>query len=166
VDSASALQYVAGYTVGIDLSARDYLLHEGNMAGFDTFGGKAFDDSCPLGPRIVPARFISDPQQLALRLKVNGETKQSANTAEMVWTVAEQIAEMSAVMTLEPGDVILTGTPSGAGLLDGKFLKPGDRIVAEIEKIGRLEVEIIPSPWAGSAIPCPLRKGKTHADTL
>jgi 2-keto-4-pentenoate hydratase/2-oxohepta-3-ene-1,7-dioic acid hydratase in catechol pathway len=157
VDAAFALQHVAGYTVGLDLSARDYLLHPGNMAGFDTFGGKAFDDSCPLGPSIIPARFVPDPQNLSIRLDVNGQVKQDSNTSEMVWTIAEQIAEMSAVMTLEPGDVILTGTPSGSGLPTGTFLKPGDRVVAEIGTVGRLAFEVVPSFWAGVQIPCALR---------
>jgi 2-keto-4-pentenoate hydratase/2-oxohepta-3-ene-1,7-dioic acid hydratase in catechol pathway len=157
VSVAAAMDCVAGYTVGIDLSARDYLLHKGNMAGFDTFGGKGFDDSCPLGPGIVPARFVPDPQCLSLRLDVNGEVKQSSNTSEMIWSVAEQIAEMSAILTLEPGDVILTGTPAGSGLSSGRFLKPHDRVRAEIESVGCLEFEIVPSPWAGQALERSLR---------
>lgn len=156
VTAADALAHVAGYTVGLDLSARDYLLHPGNMTGFDTFGGKAFDDSCPLGPAIVPARFIADPQALPLKLSVNGVVMQDANTSDMVWTIAEQIAEISAIMTLLPGDVILTGTPSGAGLPQGLFLKPGDQVVAEIGEVGRLAFEVMPSVWKGGDLPCPL----------
>jgi 2-keto-4-pentenoate hydratase/2-oxohepta-3-ene-1,7-dioic acid hydratase in catechol pathway len=155
VDASQALCHIAGYTVGLDLSARDYLLHPGNMAGFDTFGGKGSDDSCPLGPAIVPSRFVDDPQQLSLKLWVNGTLQQDGSTAEMVWSVAEQIAEMSALMTLQPGDVILTGTPSGSGLSRGLFLQPGDRITAEIGQVGRLAVEIGPCPWAGKTLPCP-----------
>lgn len=157
VAPALALQHVAGYMVGIDLSARDYLLHKGNMAGFDTFGGKGFDDSCPLGPALVPARFVPDPQRLALSLRLNGDLKQQGNTAEMVWTVAEQIAEMSAIMTLEPGDVLLTGTPHGSGLAEGRFLRPGDRIQATIGELGCLDIDIVPSPYGGQMLPCPLR---------
>lgn len=157
VPAAEAMDCVAGYTVGVDLSARDYLLHAGNMSGFDTFGGKGFDDSCPLGPAIVPRRFVPDPQRLGLRLEVNGQVRQRANTAEMIWSVAEQIAEMSAILTLEPGDVILTGTPAGSGLSSGTFLRPHDRVRAEIEDVGRLEFEIVPSPWAGMALERSLR---------
>ncbi len=156
VDAAQALQHVAGYTVGLDLSARDYLLHPGNMAGFDTFGGKGFDDSCPLGPAIVPARFVEDPQKLSLKLWVNGTLQQDGSTADMVWTVAEQIAEMSALMTLQPGDVILTGSPSGSGLSKGIFLQPGDQVTAEIGEVGRLGIEIVAGPWAGQTLPCRL----------
>lgn len=155
---AAALDFVAGYTIGLDLSARDYLLHPGNITGFDSFGGKAFDGSCPLGPRIVPARFIADPQALALRLSVNGELKQDSNTVQMIWPIAEQIAEISAILTLEPGDVILTGTPSGAGLKSGTFLKPGDRIEAEIQHLGSLHLEIAPpvaEPLATPMTPLP-----------
>ncbi len=74
----------------------------------------------------------------------------------MVWTVAEQIAEMSALMTLQPGDVILTGTPSGSGLSQGIFLQPGDQVIAEISQVGQLAIEIVASPWAGKTLPCPL----------
>jgi 2-keto-4-pentenoate hydratase/2-oxohepta-3-ene-1,7-dioic acid hydratase in catechol pathway len=157
VSVADALDHVAAYTVGLDLSARDYLLHPGNMAGFDSFGGKGFDDSCPLGPALVPARFVSDPQQLSLRLAVNGQVKQEGNTSEMVWSIAEQIAEMSAILTLEPGDVLLTGTPHGSGLSRGEFLKPGDVVVAEIGEVGRLELEIVASPYTDSSISCRLQ---------
>lgn len=139
-----ALDYVAGYTVGIDLSARDLLLHPNNVTKMDVFGGKAFDGSCPLGPRIVPSRFVGDPQALHMKLSVNGELKQNAGTSLMIWSVAEQISAISSVTTLEPGDIILTGTPSGAAYPHGPFLKAGDRIDAQIEKIGTLSLEILP----------------------
>lgn len=144
VSAAQALDHVAGYTVGIDLSARDLLLHPNNVSKMDVFGGKAFDGSCPLGPRIVPRRFVGDPQDLTMKLSVNGVLKQNASTSLMIWSVAEQIAEISKVTTLEPGDVILTGTPAGAAYPHGPFLKAGDRIDAEIEKIGMLSLEILP----------------------
>jgi 2-keto-4-pentenoate hydratase/2-oxohepta-3-ene-1,7-dioic acid hydratase in catechol pathway len=144
VSAAQALDHVAGYTVGIDLSARDLLLHPNNVSKMDVFGGKAFDGSCPLGPRIVPRRFVGDPQDLNMKLSVNGVLKQNASTSLMIWSVAEQIAEISTVTTLEPGDVILTGTPAGAAYPHGPFLKAGDRIDAEIEKIGMLSLEILP----------------------
>lgn len=144
VSAADALNHVAGYTIGIDLSARDLLLHPNNVSKMDVFGGKAFDGSCPLGPCIVPSRFVGDPQNLQMKLSVNGAVKQNASTSLMIWTVAEQIAEISSVTTLEPGDVILTGTPAGAAYPHGPFLKAGDRIDAEIEHIGALHVEILP----------------------
>jgi 2-keto-4-pentenoate hydratase/2-oxohepta-3-ene-1,7-dioic acid hydratase in catechol pathway len=144
VSAAQALDHVAGYTIGIDLSARDLLLHPNNVSKMDVFGGKAFDGSCPLGPRIVPSRFVGHPQDLRMKLSVNGDLKQNASTSLMIWSVAEQIEAISSVTTLEPGDVILTGTPAGAAYPHGPFLKVGDRIDAEIEKIGTLSLQILP----------------------
>jgi 2-keto-4-pentenoate hydratase/2-oxohepta-3-ene-1,7-dioic acid hydratase in catechol pathway len=106
------------------------------------FGGKSFDDSCPLGPKIVPARFV-DSGNLRLWLDVNGERKQDANTSDMIWSVAEEIAAISEHMTLEPGDIVLTGTPAGVGLETGTYLKIGDKIDAEIQGLGRLSVEVV-----------------------
>ena len=77
-------------------------------------GGKTFDDSCPVGPKIVPARFV-DSGNLRISLSVNGEVKQDANTSDMIWSVAEEVASISEHMTLEPGDIVLTGTPAGVG---------------------------------------------------
>lgn len=144
VSTYDALDYVAAYTIGIDLSARDLLLHPNNLSKMDVFGGKAFDGSCPLGPKLIPAPFVGDPQSLQMRLSVNGNLKQNASTSLMIWSVAEQIAEISSVMTLEPGDVILTGTPAGAAYPHGPFLKANDHIRAEIEKIGVLEIVVLP----------------------
>ena len=144
VSVEQALDYVAAYTIGLDLSARDLLLHPHNVSKLDTFGGKAFDGSCPLGPKLVPSRFVGDPQALQMKLSVNGELKQNGPTSLMIWSVAEQIAMISSVLTLEPGDVILTGTPAGAAYPHGPFLKAGDRIDAEIEKIGAMSLEILP----------------------
>jgi 2-keto-4-pentenoate hydratase/2-oxohepta-3-ene-1,7-dioic acid hydratase in catechol pathway len=139
---ADALEHVAGYTLGIDLSARDLQFHPKHPFKFDLFGGKSFDDSCPLGPRITPARFL-DAQNLQLQLWVNGQLKQNANTKDMIWSVAEQISAISEHLTLEPGDVILTGTPAGVGLATGEYLKVGDRIDVEIKELGRLSVHIV-----------------------
>jgi len=137
-----ALSYAAGYATSLDLSARDWQFHPKHPFKFDLFGGKTFDDSCPLGPKIVPARFV-DQQNLRLHLTVNGETKQDGNTKDMIWSVAEEIAEASTHITLEPGDILLTGTPAGVGLATGTYLKVGDKIDAEISGLGKLSVEII-----------------------
>ncbi len=136
-----AMSYVAGYTIGLDMSARDWQRHPQHMVKFDLFGGKAFDDSCPLGPGIVPARFV-DEDNLQLRLRVNGELRQDASTSDMIWTVAEQIAAISEHVTVEPGDVIMTGTPAGVGLSTGTWLKVGDVLEAEITGLGTLTVQI------------------------
>ncbi len=137
----TALDHVAAYTVGIDLSARDWQRHPQHLVKFDLFGGKAFDDSCPLGPGIVPARFVSHGE-LQLRLWVNGELRQDANTSDMIWPVPELVARISDHVTLEPGDVVLTGTPSGVGLATGTWLRAGDVIDCEITGLGSMRVEI------------------------
>lgn len=138
----NALDCVAGYTVGIDLSARDLNQAPDTFYKLDWVAGKAQDTCCPLGPRIVPAALVGNPHDLALELKVNGETKQSARTSGMIFDIREQLALLSSIMTLDPGDVLLTGTPAGVGFPKRTFLAPGDRITATIERIGTLEVEI------------------------
>jgi 2-keto-4-pentenoate hydratase/2-oxohepta-3-ene-1,7-dioic acid hydratase in catechol pathway len=137
-----AIRAVAGYAVGVDLSARDWQMNPRHPWKFDLFTGKAFDDSCPLGPKIVPARFVN-PTNLNLRLWVNGEIKQDAHSSDMIWSVAEQLSILSEHVTLEPGDVLLTGTPAGVGMATNTYLKAGDRIDAEISGLGRLTVEIV-----------------------
>jgi 2-keto-4-pentenoate hydratase/2-oxohepta-3-ene-1,7-dioic acid hydratase in catechol pathway len=143
VPEADALKYVAGYTVGNDLSARDF--------GFrppvpptspfysDWLAHKSFDGSCPLGPWIVPASDVANPQTLGIRLWVNGTLKQDSNTSEMIFTLAEQIAQISLRITLHPGDVILTGTPAGVGAGRNEFLKPGDSVELWCEGVGTLK---------------------------
>jgi 2-keto-4-pentenoate hydratase/2-oxohepta-3-ene-1,7-dioic acid hydratase in catechol pathway len=145
VPESEALKLIAGYTIGIDMSARDWQFHPRHLSKSDLFAGKSFDDSCPLGPRIVPARYL-DGGHLSLRLSVNGQIKQNSNTKEMVWSLAEQISAISTHLTLEPGDVILTGTPAGVGLKTGTYLNVGDKVEAQIEGIGILAVEIIKDP--------------------
>lgn len=141
----TALQHVAGYSIALDLSARDWQRHPKHLVKFDLFGAKAFDDSCPLGPGIVPARGV-DPTDLDLRLWVNGDLRQDANTSDMIWPVTELIALASEHVTLEPGDVILTGTPSGVGLATGTWLEAGDVIRAEISGgLGSMSVTITPA---------------------
>lgn len=130
-----ALNYVFGYTIFNDISARDLQFRTSQW-----FKGKALDGTCPMGPVIVTADEIPDPQRLRLRLAVNGTTKQDSNTSDMIFSVARIIADLSAGMTLEPGDCISTGTPQGVG--DGRkppeYLMPGDVVEAEIEKLGVL----------------------------
>lgn len=156
VSEEEALAGIAGYAIGVDLSARDWQMNPKHPWKFDLFTGKAFDDSCPLGPKLVPARFV-DPQNLRIRLGVNGTVRQDSNTKDMIWSVAEQVSILSEHVTLEAGDILLTGTPAGVGMATETYLQVGDRIDAEIEGLGKLEVEIVPdaatlrTPRAGSA---------------
>jgi 2-keto-4-pentenoate hydratase/2-oxohepta-3-ene-1,7-dioic acid hydratase in catechol pathway len=142
VTEAKALTYVAGYTCANDLSARDRgrRPHVADTSPFkaDWVAHKSFDGSCPLGPWIVPASDIAGPQNLGLKLWVNGDLKQDSNTAKMIYTLAEQIAHLSSRLTLHPGDLILTGTPAGVGAGRGEFLKAGDVVKIWIEGIGEI----------------------------
>ena len=135
VAEESALDVVFGYTCLNDVSARDK-----QRATTQWFAGKTLDDTCPLGPWIVTADEIGDPQKLDVSLRVNGEEKQHASTAVMIFSVARCIAELSQGTTLEPGDIIATGTPEGVGFArtPPEFLKDGDVMEVEIEKIGVL----------------------------
>lgn len=142
VSAENALAHVAGYTVAVDFSARDLNKAPETFYKLDWVAGKAQETCCPMGPRIVPAGSIPDPQNLRLRLSVNGEAKQDDTTGDMIFTLAEQIATASRIMTLDPGDVILTGTPAGVGVPRQEFLKIGDHVEAEIEGIGRFSVTI------------------------
>ena len=129
VSQAEALDYVLGYTCANDVTARDLQRRDGQWTR-----GKGFDTFCPLGPWIVTDLDIAD---LAISCKVNGVVRQASRTSMMIFPVSELIAYASAVMTLEPGDVILTGTPEGVSPI-----KPGDRVAVEIEGIGILQNEI------------------------
>jgi 2-keto-4-pentenoate hydratase/2-oxohepta-3-ene-1,7-dioic acid hydratase in catechol pathway len=135
-----ALDYVAGYVVANDLSARDRGRRPGieptSFFKMDWSKHKSFDGSCPIGPWITPASDISDPQKLNLKLWVNGELKQDSNTAKMLFSLAEQIEQLAINMTLHPGDLILTGTPAGTGAESGEYLKAGDVVKVWIEGIG------------------------------
>ena len=141
----TALEHVAAYTVAIDFSARDHNRAPDTFYKLDWVAGKAHDTCCPLGPRIVPLAALPNPQDVGLRLSVNGAMKQDGRTADMIFTVAEQIAIASRIMTLDPGDLLLTGTPAGVGAPKGTFLSVGDRVGADIEGIGRLAVRVQPS---------------------
>lgn len=142
VSPETALDHVAAYTVSVDFSARDHNRAPETFYKLDWVAGKANDTCCPIGPRLVPASTFADPQAIGLKLSVNGEVKQNGSTADMIFSIAEQIAIASRIMTLDPGDLILTGTPAGVGVPKQTFLKVGDRVDAEIEAIGRLSVTI------------------------
>ena len=137
-----ALDHVAAYAIAVDLSARDLLVRPDTIFKFDFLAGKSQDGSCPLGPELIPARFVSDPHALTLQLAVNGVTKQDASTRDMIFSVAEQIAGASHYVMLEPGDVILTGTPHGVGFPRGDRLQVGDSVVARVEGLTALEFSI------------------------
>lgn len=140
----SALDVVAGYAVGNDVSARsvDYGYprdtDDAAVRFFDWLAGKWLDGFCPLGPWLVTRDEVPDPQRLDIELRVNDVVHQSASTAHMIFSVAELVAFASRLMTLEPGDVLLTGTPSGVGATTGKFLSSGDRLDVTITGLGTL----------------------------
>jgi 2-keto-4-pentenoate hydratase/2-oxohepta-3-ene-1,7-dioic acid hydratase in catechol pathway len=135
VSEADALDHVAGYICVNDVSARDLQFADGQWTR-----GKSPDTFCPVGPRLVPREEIADPQALAIRCLVNGEALQDSSTAQMIFSVAEIIAYTSRTITLEPGDLIATGTPAGVGIFrDPKvLLADGDEVVVEIEGVGTL----------------------------
>lgn len=138
-----ALDYLRGYTVANDVSARDVQFADGQWVR-----GKSLDTFCPLGPRLVAATEVSDPQSLGLRTRVNGETVQDSTTAEMVFGVAELLSFCSYSFTLEPGDILLTGTPWGCGeFMDPvRSLQDGDIVEVEIDGIGTLSNPVADLP--------------------
>lgn len=143
VSEDEALRYVAGYTVVNDISDRKFRPNPGRVqrprdAFFDWMHGKWHDTFCPMGPCVLPADELDDPQTLPLKLTVNGSVEQDASTAEMDFPVAAVVAFVSSWVTLMPGDVISTGTPEGVGSAKGKFLRRGDVIEASIGRIGVL----------------------------
>jgi 2-keto-4-pentenoate hydratase/2-oxohepta-3-ene-1,7-dioic acid hydratase in catechol pathway len=139
VDAGEALGYVAGYTLLNDLSARDYQFMTPQW-----LPGKVFDGSAPCGPALVDPDEAGDPTSIGLSLTLNGETMQSATTADLVHSVADLIVYLSKLMTLEPGDIVSTGTPAGVGSLRDPhvWLKPGDEVVVESPTLGRLETRL------------------------
>ncbi len=146
VSVEDALDYVAGYTAANDLSARDLsrraLVAAGSPFYYDWMAHKCFAGSCPLGPWITPASQVGDPQNLPIKLWVNGVLKQDSNTSEMIYSISEQIAHISRLVTLEPGDIVLTGTPAGVGAARQEFLQPGDLVRIEIGDLGELNTLI------------------------
>src|SRR5262245_24767896 len=129
-----ALDHVLGYCVGIDFSERDFQFNR----GWQGFKGKSADTFAPLGPFLATRDEIADPQKLALRLAVNGTGRQNGNTREMIFSVAELVSYISRFMSLQPGDVVLTGTPAGVGFgqKPSVYLKTGDVVTASIEGLG------------------------------
>ncbi|WP_223700741.1 fumarylacetoacetate hydrolase family protein [Sutcliffiella deserti] len=135
IKADNAMDYVFGYTILNDITARDLQAKHKQF-----FLGKSLDASCPMGPFIVHKSVITDPHKLTISTKVNGEIRQKANTGLMIYQIPEIIATLSKGMTLEPGDIIATGTPAGVGkgFLPPRFLKKGDVVEVEVEQIGRL----------------------------
>jgi 2-keto-4-pentenoate hydratase/2-oxohepta-3-ene-1,7-dioic acid hydratase in catechol pathway len=153
VSEADALEYVAGYSAINDISLRGphRVQHPiGEPFRWDWLASKGADQSTPLGPGIRPAFLVKNPQDLVLRLWVNGRLKQEANTSDMVVGVAALIAAASDLVTLEPGDVIATGTPDGVGLPRGEFLRPGDLVEMEVGDFGRLSNPVVAEPAQGA----------------
>jgi len=138
-----ALDHVAGYSIVNDISARDLNVRGDYPFKFDWFQGKCHDTFAPFGPWIVPAWSISDPQAVEMELSVNGEVMQKDSTKNMIWTLREQISYLSTIVTLQVGDVIATGTPTGVGMGRGIYLKPGDVVTASIDGIGTLTNTVV-----------------------
>lgn len=143
VSIEDAMDHIAGYTILNDLSARDLMKRDDVPFVFDWIGQKCFDTAAPMGPWIVPADQIGDPLSLDLKLWVNDILKQDSNTANMYFNYAEQISYLSEHITLNPGDVISTGTPAGVGMPNNDFLSDGDRVKIVIEGIGELSNPVI-----------------------
>jgi 2-keto-4-pentenoate hydratase/2-oxohepta-3-ene-1,7-dioic acid hydratase in catechol pathway len=138
-----AMDHVAGYTIMNDLSLRDCGTRTDWNVKHDFMSGKSFDTGAPMGPWIVPARQVGDVYKLALKQWVDKELMQDSSTSFMHFTIAEQVAYLSAKFTLRPGDIIATGSPSGNGRPRGVYLKPGQDVTVEIEKIGRLHNPLV-----------------------
>jgi 2,4-diketo-3-deoxy-L-fuconate hydrolase len=135
-----ALECIAGYTISNDVSERDYQLHH---SGGQWSKGKCAPTFNPLGPALVPAADVPDPQQLRLYSRVNGEERQNSTTADMVFSVAEIIRDLSQYMALDPGDIVNTGTPQGVAL-SGRFpyLSPGDTMTIGVERLGEQHQQV------------------------
>jgi 2-keto-4-pentenoate hydratase/2-oxohepta-3-ene-1,7-dioic acid hydratase in catechol pathway len=147
----NALEIIAGYTIVNDVSART-VTFKNNRAErpwdefYDWLNGKWADGFCPMGPYLLTADEVEDVQNLDMKLMVNGEVRQNASSSQMIHTVAQIVSFLSNLMTLEPGDIIATGTPSGVGFATGNYLKAGDRIDASIENLGILTNTLGPRP--------------------
>jgi 2-keto-4-pentenoate hydratase/2-oxohepta-3-ene-1,7-dioic acid hydratase in catechol pathway len=140
IDHGDAMEYVFGFTVANDVSARDRQFGDGQW-----FRGKGFDTFCPVLPQIVPRDEVPDPHDLHVVQRVNGTVMQDGNTRDLIFDIPTLVAFASAVMTLEPGDLILTGTPPGVGYFrDPRVaLRPGDTVEVEVEGIGKLANPVV-----------------------
>jgi len=141
VPAATARSVIAGYCVMNDVTARDWQFRVPTWTL-----GKSFDTHGPMGPWITTDDEIPDPHALQIFLSVNGEERQRSSTDEMLYDLYEQIAYLSTVMTLEPGDLLATGTPAGVGIVTNRFLKVGDRVRVEIERLGAIENQVRAEP--------------------
>jgi len=143
IAEADALGHVAGFTIINDISDRKFRPNSNRKERtkdgfFDWLHGKWHDSFCPCGPCLIAADSVDDPQQLSLQLRVNGELRQDSSTAAQIFPVAAVIEFISSFVTLEPGDIISTGTPDGVGNTTSTYLQPGDEITASIGSIGTL----------------------------
>jgi 2-keto-4-pentenoate hydratase/2-oxohepta-3-ene-1,7-dioic acid hydratase in catechol pathway len=140
IPAAQAYDYLYGYTIGNDVSARDAQAAHGKW-----FKGKSMDTFCPLGPCLVPKRYLPRAQNARLALRVNGETRQDSNTSDMLFDIPTIVEQLSAALTLEVGDLVMTGTPSGValGIESQPWLKDGDVVEAEVESIGVLRNRVV-----------------------
>jgi 2-keto-4-pentenoate hydratase/2-oxohepta-3-ene-1,7-dioic acid hydratase in catechol pathway len=139
-----AVEYIAGYTIANDVSARSVTFKEARAERpwdefYDWLNGKWSDGFCPMGPWLVTKDEIENIHDLDMRLTVNGHVRQQANTGQMIYKVADIVSFLSHLMTLEPGDVICTGTPSGVAMATGQWLGPGDEIKCSIKGLGSLK---------------------------
>ena len=142
--TANAMDCIAGYMTTNDVSARDWNMRDDwPSLRSDWLGGKSHDTFAPMGPYFVPRAFVPDCMNLRLTLKVNGETKQDGNTSEMVFSPEEQIEFASAMISLEPGDVLSTGTPAGVGHGAGTYLQVGDVVETEVEGLGAMRNNVV-----------------------
>jgi 2-keto-4-pentenoate hydratase/2-oxohepta-3-ene-1,7-dioic acid hydratase in catechol pathway len=142
IPEAQALDHVAGYSIGHDVSARDWQLEKD---GKQWMVGKTFDTFAPVGPTLVTRDEVPNPHKLGIRLRLNGKTMQDSNTEQMIFSVAQLVTYLSVVLTLEPGDLIFTGTPPGIGhaLRPPVYLKPGDVAEVEIDTLGVLRNRVV-----------------------
>jgi 2-keto-4-pentenoate hydratase/2-oxohepta-3-ene-1,7-dioic acid hydratase in catechol pathway len=148
VTEADALHHVAGYTIVNDISDREFHPNpqrkpRAKDGFFDWLHGKWHDSFCPCGPCIASVDTIADPQKLKLELRVNGQLRQDSSTANQIFPVAAVVEFISSFVTLEPGDIISTGTPSGVGHTVGEYLQPGDHVEARISSIGSLKSPVV-----------------------
>ncbi|MDT3683720.1 MAG: fumarylacetoacetate hydrolase family protein [Pseudorhodoplanes sp.] len=138
ITETKAMDAVAGFVIVNDLSARDLMKRDGSVFVYDWIGQKCFDDGAPMGPWLTPKAYVDNPEDMSIKLWVNGVLKQNSSTSKLVHSMREQIAYLSRHITLQPGDVIATGTPAGVGLPRGEFLKVGDEVKIEVGGCGAL----------------------------